>query len=263
MSVLLRPTPELMTARTKPVRMLNALVVDDEPPARDELVFMLEQCEGVVVTGTADCAAAALDLAAMEPPDVVFCDLRMPGPDGLALAQAFATRTPRPIVVVVSAHDTGARDAFQAGVHDYLAKPVRLERLRTSLARVREALPIADEEATTEPLTRIAVRRRQSYVVLDVADVACFEVEHEIVWARTARDRFALDLRLQALAHRLPPGDFFRSHRSALVRLDRIVGLEPSGAGAYELVLSSPRDHRVPLARERVRSLRERIPFAG
>lgn len=252
-----------MNARAKPLRTLHALVVDDEPPARDELVFLLEQCEGVIVTGVADSASAALDLASTEPPDVVFCDLRMPGPDGIALAQAFSTRTPKPLVVLVSAHDSGARDAFQAGVHDYLAKPVRLERLRASLTRVREGLPESTDELHHEPLTRIAVRRRQSYVVVDVADVACFEVEHEIVWARTAKDRFALDLRLQALANRLPQGEFFRSHRSALVRLDRIVGLEPSGAGAYDLVLSEPRDHRVPLARERVRSLRERIPFTG
>lgn len=263
MSILPRPTPELIAARQRPLRTVHALVVDDEPPARDELVFLLEQCEGVVVDGTADCAEAALELAATDPPDVVFCDLRMPGPDGLALAQAFAARTPRPLVIVVSAHDTGAREAFQAGVHDYLAKPVRLERLRASLAHARESMPYLDDEGSSETLLRIAVRRKQSYVVLEVADVACFEVEHEIVWARTAKDRFALDLRLQALARRLPPGEFFRSHRSALVRVDRIAGLEPSGAGAYDIVLREPRDHRVPLARERVRSLRELIPFAG
>lgn len=254
-----------MSARTPPCPV-NAFVVDDEPLARDDLVFMLEQCEGVSVTGTADGASSALDACASEVPDVVFCDLRMPGPDGFALAQALRARHANVSIVVVSAHDSGAREAFQAGVLDYLPKPVRLERLRASLSRVRERITTRDVGGEAEdcgPLRRIAVRRRHAYVVLDVADVVSFEVEHEIVWARTPSDRFALDLRLQALADRLPPSEFFRSHRSALVRIDRIVGLEPTGAGAYELLLAEPKGHRVPLARERVRSLRERIPFAG
>jgi two-component system response regulator LytT len=242
---------------------LRAVVVDDEPLARDELIFMLEQCKGISVSGSASIASEALELCANEPPDIVFVDLRMPGPDGFALSSAIHARYPGVQVVVVSAHDGGAIPAFEARVFDYLVKPVRLERLRDTVERIRALCPREESYAGDAKLTRLAVRRRDSYVVLDVADVVYFEVQHDLVWAITPTDRFALDMRLSAIAERVPEAEFFRSHRTVLVRIDRIRGLLPSGAGAYELVLDPPALPRVPLARERVRALRERIPFAG
>jgi DNA-binding LytR/AlgR family response regulator len=229
-------------------RTIQAIIVDDEPMARDELAFMLAQCGDVVVTGEAGDATEALSLIDADAPDIAFVDLRMPGPDGIAL---------------VSAHDDGAVRAFEARVLDYLLKPVRLDRLKATLTRAREALPIRDDGADDAQLDRLAVRRKGAYVVVDLASVVYFEVEDELSWAVTDDDRYALDLPLTALAKRLSPTEFFRSHRAVLVRIDKIRSIEPTGAGTYELVLDHPKSPRVPLARERVRSLRERIPFAG
>jgi DNA-binding LytR/AlgR family response regulator len=246
---------------------LRAVVVDDEPLARDELVFLLEQVGGVEVVGCADSAGRALALVAELRPEVVFADLRMPGPDGLALAEALMARQAGISIVVVSAHDEGALRGFEVGVVDYLLKPARLERVRKAVARVRAR--VADEQITApassrEPvLTRLAVRRRGAYVVVDIEDVVWFEMKDELVWAVTDGDRHALDLTLSALEQRLPEGVFFRSHRGYLVRLDRIVALEPTGAGTFELTLSHPEAPRIPLARERARLLRELIPIAG
>lgn len=243
-------------------RTLRALVVDDEPLARDELVFLLEQLE-VEVVGQAKDAASALAILDDAAPDLVFVDLRMPGPDGIALAESISRRLDRASVVVVSAHDDGgAVRAYEAGVVDYLLKPVRLERLATALERVRarapEGLP-ADEG----PLTRLAVRRRGKLVVIQIEDVIWFEVKDELVWAVTATDRYALDLTLRTVEARLSERDFFRSHRGALVRLDKIRGIEPAGAGTYDLLLDHPDEPKVPLARERARLLKEIIPIAG
>jgi DNA-binding LytR/AlgR family response regulator len=248
--------------------MLRALVVDDEPLARDELRFLLEQCDGVEVAGEARGASEALAACDQLAPDVVFVDLRMPGPDGIALAEAVRDRFPELGVVVVSAHDDGAIRAFDAQVLDYLLKPVRLERLRDALGRVRTRRATSDrapeaDDAELEPLDRLAVRRKGVYVVVDIAHVVYFEVKDELVWAITADDRYALDLTLTALERRLPDEAFFRSHRGVLVRLTAIRHIEPAGSGTYELVLDHPESPRVPLARERVRLLRERIPFAG
>jgi DNA-binding LytR/AlgR family response regulator len=164
-------------------------------------------------------------------------------------------------VVVVSAHDDGALRAYEAEVLDYLLKPVRLERLKTTLERVRANLK--GDRPSEETLDRLAVRRRGGYVVVDVADVVYFHVRDELVWAVTQDDAYALDLTLAAVTRRAPEGEFFRSHRSCLVRITSIRSLEPSGAGTYEIVLDHPETPRVPLARERVRQLRTLIPFAG
>jgi DNA-binding LytR/AlgR family response regulator len=243
---------------------LRAIVVDDEPLARDELTFLLSECGQVEVVGEARDAAAALDLAEKMAPDVAFVDLRMPGPDGIALAQALRSRNRDLDVVVVSAHDDGAIRAYETGVIDYLLKPVRLERLKATLDRVRgSSATSSSREAEPESLDRLAVRRKGAYVVVEIGDVIYFEVKDELVWAVTADDRYALDLSLSAVEKRLSEDKFFRSHRGALVRIDKIRAIEPSGTGTYELVMDHKEVPRVPLARERARLLRAKIPFAG
>ncbi len=238
---------------------LTALVVDDEPLARDELKFMLGDTI-VEVVAEASNAKEALTLVEEHQPQVVFADLRMPGPDGISLAEALHSRHPDLAVVIVSAHDDGALRAFEAEVLDYLLKPVRRSRLEATIERLKGAVKPRQKE---EPLDRLAVRRKGSYVVVDVGDVIYFEVKDELVWAVTQDDRFALDLTLASVTRRTSAEEFFRSHRGCLVRIDKIRTIEPSGTGTYELLLEHPAEPRVPLARERVRQLRARIPFAG
>ncbi len=252
------------TTRAAGPHPLRAMVVDDEPLARDELVFSLQEL-GVEIVAEASTSSAALARFGEARPDVVFVDLRMPGPDGLTLAEALRARAPSLPIVVVSAHDDGALRGFEVGVTDYVLKPARLERLRRTLERVEAMERGAHEEPPREseaPLTRLAVRRRNAYVVVDVEDVVYFEMKDELAWAVTKDDRFALDLTLSAIEGRLPDA-FFRSHRGYLVRVDRIVAIEPSGVGTFDLVLDHPAHPRIPLARERARLLRERIPIAG
>lgn len=258
------------------IDMLRAIIVDDEPLARDELMFLLADAGGVEVVGQAGDAREAIELAANTMPQVAFVDLRMPGPDGLQLAQVLKSRQPQLQVVVVSAHDNAAVRAFEEGILDYLLKPTRVERLRATIARAKQAIdafaapapptkesPALERSKDSGILERLAVRRGGVYLVLEVADVIYFEMRDELVWAVTASDRVALDLTMTNLEQRLPDGVFFRSHRGALVRVDKIRAMEPAGAGTYELVLDHPDAPRVPLARERARLLRERIPFAG
>jgi len=241
-------------------KRLRALVVDDEPLARDELIFLLEQLDVEVVGEAADATGALTKLDESDP-DLAFVDLRMPGPDGIALAESISHRSNRTRVIVVSAHDDGAAvRAYDAGVIDYLLKPVRLDRLSRAVERARGQ---GGDAPATEVLTRIAVRRRGKLVVVAVEDVIWFEVKDELVWAVTETDRFALDLTLRSVEGRVPEGDFFRSHRGALVRLDKIRGIEPAGAGTYELRLDHPDEPKVPLARERARLLKMLIPVAG
>ncbi|MEO0324808.1 MAG: LytTR family DNA-binding domain-containing protein [Myxococcota bacterium] len=238
---------------------IRAVVVDDEPLARDELSFMLGELD-VDVVGEAPNAKAALGVVDDERPHVAFVDLKMPGPDGIALAEALRSRFDSLSVVVVSAHDDGALRAYEAEVLDYLLKPVRRARLEATLERVRGAMAPAP---AGEHLDRLAVRRKGAYVVVEIDDVIYFEVKDELVWAVTSDDRFALDLTLAEVTRRVPEETFFRSHRGCLVRVSAITSIEPSGTGTYELVLQHPDRPSVPLARERVKRLRARIPFAG
>jgi DNA-binding LytR/AlgR family response regulator len=239
---------------------LRAIVVDDEPLAREELMFLLGQCKQVDVVGEARGAAEAQRLCDEQEPEVAFIDLRMPDIDGLALAQQLRHKLPDLDVIIVSGHDDGALRGFNAKITDYLLKPVRLQRLKQALERVTVARPNALEPGN--PLRRFAVRRKGSFVVIELRDVVYFEVRDDFVWAVTERDRFALDVRLARLARQLDPAVFFQSHRSYIVRVDKIRAIEPAGARTFHLLVDHPDEPKVPLARDRASKLREHIPFS-
>ncbi len=237
---------------------LRAIIVDDEPLARDELAFLLGQCQSVEVVGEAPSASEAQRLCEETRPEVAFVDLRMPGQDGLVLAEALRQQQPDLDVVIVSAHDDGAIRGFDARVTDYLLKPVRLERLQRTLERVAEVRACP---SSASKLQGFAVRRRGAYVVVDLRDIVYFEAREELVWAVTASDRFEIDWTLASLAEQLDDLVFFQSHRGCIVRLDRIRRIEPIGARRFRLALDLPESPTVPLARDRMRLLRLRIPF--
>lgn len=238
--------------------MLRALIVDDEPLARDELAFLLSQCEGVQLVGAASSAMEAQRICADEQPEIAFVDLRLPGLDGLSLAERLRSTQPTIDVVIVSAHRDGALRAFDVRVADYLLKPVRLERLRLTLSRFagghRRVPPSA-------PLERVATKRRGSYLVVSTDEIVYFEAKEQLLWAVTTTGRFAIDWTVATLTDRLDPDVFFQSHRSCIVRLDRIRRIEPAGTRRFCLLLDHPHHPRAPLARDRVSALRRKIPF--
>jgi len=247
---------------------MKALVVDDERPAREELVWLLGQCEGVEVVGQAPTAEAALELIHTVQAEVVFLDIDMPGIGGMRLAETLREDPDEaPAVVFVTAYENHAVDAFGVDAVDYLLKPVRLERLQRALERVR-ARNGHPSEATIErpakPLSRISVEQRGVYHVISLEDVVFFESEDGIVVVQTAaEERFITDFSLKFLEANLDPETFFRCHRSYIVRLDAIESIAPWGAGTYRLVLDREADLGVPLARSRANDLKSLIPWSA
>src|SRR3569833_119701 len=148
---------------------LVVLAVDDEPPALDELAYLLTADDRVAYVHRAGDATEALRVLRDTEVDAVFLDIRMPGLDGMELARILRRFARPPSIVSVTAYDDGAVDAFDLGVTDYVRKPVRAERLGESLRRVAglrsaPAVP-ADEPAipvelagTTRMLPRSSVR---------------------------------------------------------------------------------------------------------
>src|ERR1017187_4388929 len=109
---------------------LKTLIVDDEPIAREVLREELELIDGVEVIGEADNGAKALDQIARHRPDLVLLDLQMPAMSGFEVRSEERRGSHMPVIVIVTAYDSYAVKAFEAGAIDYLLKPVGQERLR-------------------------------------------------------------------------------------------------------------------------------------
>ena len=247
---------------------MRAIIVDDERPAREELAWLLEQCNGVTMVGQASTGESALDLLSEVTCDLVFLDIDMPGIGGMRLAETLREDGDfAPAVVFVTAYDNHAVEAFGVDAVDYLLKPVRLERLQRALRKVQQRLGMTSEvveEKSSKPLTRISVEDRGVYRVLPLDDVVFFESEDGIVVVQTRDgDRYITDFSLKFLESNLDEEVFFRSHRSYVVRLDAIESIAPWGAGTYRLILDREEDLGVPLARSRASDLKSLIPWSA
>ncbi|HLO01738.1 MAG TPA: response regulator [Symbiobacteriaceae bacterium] len=247
---------------------LRAVLVDDEALVRDELRFLLEQTGQVEILGEAGTGEEAVALVRSLRPAVLFLDVQMPGPSGLAVAEALRAEPGAPQIVFATAYDDWAVEAFRLRAFDYLLKPFDPERVQETVQglreRLAEALP-AEQASTMLPTglavgavapRRLALNQDGRTLLLDPAEILCAVADDEGALVKTERAEYRTSLSLQALGERLPPA-FLRVHRQYLVNSLRVVEFIPWPGGLASVVLDDRARSRVPVARTQVRRVKE------
>jgi DNA-binding LytR/AlgR family response regulator len=238
---------------------MRALVVDDEPLVRSELVYALERVAPEVEVAEAGEAVEALQLLARDAYDVVFLDINLPGLSGLEATKVIAALPNPPQVVFVTADGSRALDAFELAAIDYLVKPVSEARLARAVERVRgqrgEASP-----APVEPRSaRVALEDGERTRLVRLADIRYVQANGHLVTARI----FEGDLRwkgtLSECARRLEPAGFLRCHRAYLVNPERVVEVEPFFGGSYLLRVDDKARSEVPVSRNFLPAVRKTL----
>jgi two-component system response regulator AlgR len=206
---------------------LQVLVVDDEPLARSRLRTLLGDCTAPAahVGGEAANATQAMDLLRRQPFDAVLLDIRMPGADGLALAQALRMIERPPAVIFVTAHAEHAVDAFELEAADYLTKPVRLERLQVALQKAERSVIAARGAQPEPPPEMLVIQDRGRTERVPLPEVLYFKAELKYVTVRTAARSYILDASLSELEDKYT-AQFMRVHRNALVARHAVRALE-------------------------------------
>ncbi|WNI18986.1 LytR/AlgR family response regulator transcription factor [Actinacidiphila sp. ITFR-21] len=236
------------------MKPLRILAVDDEPPALEDLTYLLRgdrRIGRVLAAGSSD---AALRLLERETVDAVFLDIRMPGLDGLDLVRVLGRFADRPAVVLVTAHDDFAADAFTLKVCDYLLKPVRRERLAEAVRRVAAlnggppGAPVPERSAERIPVDLGGVIR---FVSRD--EVAYAEAQGDYVRLHTDGEAPLVRTSLAVLEERWAPHGFLRIHRRFLVSLRRVEELR-SDAGHWTVRVAGG---DLPVSRRHARELRD------
>jgi len=235
----------------------RALIAEDEPALRAEVSQALTELwpELVICAEVGDGLEAARVLEEQRP-DVLFLDVAMPGMDGLEVARRASGRSH---VVFITAYDEHAVSAFEEGAVDFLVKPLSIERLRRTVARLRARVGMAP--AALEPLLmglRSALEKRRTLRWISVLEgrelrfvtteeILFFRSDHKYTAAVTRKGEHLLFTALKQLVEKLDPEAFWRVHRSYVVNTRAILSVRrPLGAG-LELVL---RDHpeRIPVS---------------
>lgn len=230
---------------------MKTLIVDDEPVARRVLREELEQFRDVEVVGEADNGRDALQKIGKLAPDLVFLDLQMPVMSGFELVRALGAG-PLPVIVIVTAFDQHAIQAFEAGAIDYLLKPVSEPRLQKAVERAKALLhrpaDVANQLARLASVNptpgasksrKIIGRSGADYLLLDAGDVLAFQAERELVWIVTARQRLLASQSLRAIQQRLGEPEFQRVHRNAIVNVNHVHKMSALSSQRWLITLSN------------------------
>lgn len=246
---------------------LVVLAVDDEPPALDELAYLLRADRRVAEVHTAPDAVGALRVLEAGPVDAVFLDIRMPGLDGLALARILSRFATPPGLVFVTAYDDAAVDAFALHAVDYLRKPLRADRLAEAVRRLAEAGlrpeqraarhdqgDPSSEEAALEETVPVELGGVTRFVPL--VDVLFVEAHGDYARLHTATGSHLLRIPMTTLEERWAAAGFLRVHRSYLVATRHIGELRVEAGGGHVVVVGGT---ALPVSRRHSRELKDRL----
>lgn len=242
-----------MSPATTPLR---ALVIDDEQPAIDELVYLLQQDPRIGEVHASSTGTDALRLLNRLEVDVVFLDIHMPGLTGLELADVLRRFKVPPAAVFVTAHDQHGVDAFDLNAVDYVLKPVRAERLAEAVRRVLAAREQGTSTPAPAPDEGVSVERGGVTRLIPRSEIRYVEAEGD--YARlhtTAAESYLVRIPLSNLEQDWAAAGFVRIHRSSLVSLRYVTGIRTI-AGRTTVLLG---DEELPVSRRLAPGLRTRL----
>ena len=222
---------------------MKILIVDDEKLARIRLDNLIKKIGDHTVVGEAANGREAIDLTNTTKPDILLMDIRMPVMDGIEAALHLSALEAPPIVIFTSAYDQHALEAFEANAIDYLLKPIRQDRLQKALDKAEQMSlkemvvrgKLGDE---VTPRTHISVHDRGQITLIPLQDVCYFSADNKYVAVRTAKEKYLIEDSLTNLEEEFKE-QFRRIHRSTLVSIDYIDGLEKLDSGHWCVVMKN------------------------
>lgn len=250
--------------------MLRAVIVDDEPLARDELGYLLRRTGRVQVVGEADRLEEAVEQIRRSCPDVVFLDIQLDQESGLEIARGLMTKREEhhPAVVFATAYDEYALQAFDLNAADYILKPFEEERVRqmveklTAMAGSRRQSAGAesvDSARCAERKDRLAITVDERILLLPVQQILYMAYEDGKTIIATENQVYRVNEPLASLERRVGNTAIVRVHRAYLVNLDGITEIEPWFHSTCNLILKN--GSRVPVSRTYMKELKQLLGF--
>ncbi len=244
-------------------RLLDVLAVDDESPALDELMYLLNANDRIgAVYGVSDANAALRELAEHRI-DAIFLDINMPGLSGLELAGVLANFANPPAVVFVTAHEDRAVAAFDVGAADYLLKPLRAERLDEAVRRVAATPPTvsASESFSDKANEVIPVELAGVTQLVRRESIGWVEADGGYARLHSSSGSHLVRIPLATLETRWRNVGFLRIHRSYLVALRFVTGLRNIDGGILVRIRENGVSPAIelPASRRQTRELRDRL----
>jgi len=221
---------------------IRAIIVDDEPLARERIRTLLQAEKDVTLLVEAAKGEQGAAAIREHKPDLVFLDIQMPGMDGFEMLRSLGAG-PLPLVIFVTAYDQHALKAFEVHALDYLLKPFKQTRFRETIQRVRQILESRQSadvssrlaallaappaEPVPERLTRIPIRNGDRTTFVKTSQIDYAESAGNYVVLHVGKENHVVRETLTALEEKLDPRKFARVNRSTLVNLEQNKEIQP------------------------------------
>ncbi|MFY8037792.1 MAG: LytR/AlgR family response regulator transcription factor [Cyclobacteriaceae bacterium] len=199
--------------------MITCAIIDDDHMSRLALDALTKRVRSINLKGSFSSAVEARHFLQEEPVDLIFVDVEMPELSGLDFIR---TLTKRPEIIITSAKEKYALEAFEVEVADFLLKPVSLERFLKTMNRIEIKLASAPK-ATNGSLY---VKANNQLINLSLSAINYVEAYGDYVNIYTEKERFIVHGTMKGMESKLPADEFARVHRSHIVRLDKINAIE-------------------------------------
>ncbi|SDN60197.1 two component transcriptional regulator, LytTR family [Psychrobacillus sp. OK028] len=237
---------------------INALIVDDERYAREELKYLLSKFPNVQVFAEAESGEAAVLKALQLQPDVVFLDVEMPKMNGIEVAKTLVKLKKVPLIIFATAYPQFAAEAFRINAVDYLLKPYDERQLNQTIERIEKMLSPAQTVDNLEKLGKLAIETGGDIHYILPREILYIYRDDKVTKIVTQTENYDVRTTLKELESRLSPFSFFRIHKGYLVNLKYVSRLTPWFNGAYQLELEGL-DQKLSVSRNYVKDLRKRL----
>lgn len=237
---------------------VRVFIVDDEQPAREELAFMLGEIPGIELIGEAATGMDAVKKAKELKPDLMFLDIQLPDLTGLQVAELLNEFDFSIQVVFLTAYDHFAIEAFKLRAFHYLLKPYDLEDL-TEVFDNYSNMVRESQLQTAQTKNKLAIETENGITYLSPHEIYFIEKQGREVIIHTKAAKMKALFTLTELFEKLERFSFFRTHKSYLVNLEHIKELRTWFNGSYNLIMNNQEQSEVPVSRNYVKELREKV----
>ncbi len=244
---------------------IRIVIIDDETPAREIIKHYLKEVEDIEIV--AECADGFTGLKTISTlkPDLVFLDIQMPRLTGIELVEVL---TEKPEIIFSTAYDQYAIRAFELNAVDYLMKPYQkrrfLEAVKKAIDKIHSGKAPASQllaklPEPVSPVNRIVVRKGNAINLIPVEQIRYVEAQDDYVMIFHTTGKALKQQTMKFYEDNLPKSDFVRIHRSYIVKVEEIKGIEPYGKDNHIAILHS--GDKLPVSRSGYKHLKEELKF--
>ncbi|MEK4972621.1 DNA-binding response regulator [Niallia circulans] len=246
--------------------MIKALIVEDEPLARDELKYLLKRSSKIEIVAECDDLETALYIIDNQKIDVIFLDIQLGEDNGMNLAEQLKHTANRPEIVFATAYDEYALQAFDVNAVDYILKPFEEERINQTILKLQNKRSQTTEETigksvNKSPLqsNKLAVTANDKIKIIDLDKIIYISAQNGKTLLITEEEELVITFTLTQLEQKLVNSPIMKVHRSYLVNKEKICEIEPWFNSTYLLCMNN--GEKVPLSRNYTKEVKQLFGF--